>query len=104
MIWDEKKQNRELFDFYKNMINIRKNNKVLINGDFEEVYCENNIIAFKRVLNKEEIICIFNNNDNSVLVNLGLELEELNLITESVEKLTEINLDKLSFKIYKVVK
>ena len=86
------------------MINIRKNNKVLINGDFEEVYCENNIIAFKRVLNKEEIICIFNNNDNSVLVNLGLELEELNLITESIEKLTEINLDKLSFKIYKVVK
>lgn len=104
MIWDEKKQNRELFDFYKNMINIRKNNKVLINGDFEEVYCENNIIAFKRVLNKEEIICIFNNNDNSVLVNLGLKLEGLNLITESIEKLSEINLDKLSFKIYKVVK
>lgn len=104
MIWDKEKQNSELFNFYKNLINIRKNNKVFIYGDFEEVYCKNNIIAFKRALDSEEILCIFNNSDDSVLVNINSELKAVNLITESVENLREIKLDKFSFKIYKVVK
>ena len=104
MIWDEKKQNIELLNFYKNMINIRKNNKVFIYGDFEEVYCKNNTIAFKRVLDNEEVLCIFNNSHESVLVNINSELKAVNLITESVEDLREIKLDKFSFKIYNVVK
>ena len=104
MIWEAKKQNRELFDFYKNMINIRRNNKVFIYGDFEEVYCKNNIIAFKRILDCEEILCVFNNSNDSVLVNINLELKAVNLITESIEDLVEIKLDSFSFKIYKVVK
>ncbi|WP_294130320.1 glycoside hydrolase family 13 protein [uncultured Clostridium sp.] len=104
MIWDKEKQNRELFDFYKNMINIRKNNKVFTFGNFKEVYCENNIIAFKRVLEKEEVLCVFNNSDDSVLVNINLELKAVNLITKSIEDLVEIKLDSFSFKIYKVVK
>lgn len=104
MIWDEKKQNIELLRFYKNIINIRKNNKVFIYGDFEEVYCKNNIIAFKRVLDNEEVLCIFNNSHESVLVNIKLGLKVVNLSTESVEDSREIKLDKFSFKIYKVVK
>ena len=104
MIWQEEKQNKELFNFYKNMINIRKNNKVFIHGDFEEVYCKNNVIAFKRVLDDEEILCIFNNGNESVLVNINSESKAVNLLTESVENLREIKLDNLSFKIYKVVK
>ena len=104
MIWDKEKQNRELFDFYKNMINIRKNNKVFTFGNFKEVYCENNIIAFKRVLEKEEVLCVFNNSDDSVLVNINLELKAVNLITKSIEDLVKIKLDGFSFKIYKVVK
>ena len=104
MIWQEEKQNRELFNFYKNMINIRKNNKVFIHGDFEEVYCKNNVIAFKRVLESEEILCIFNNSAESVLVNINSESKAVNLLTESAENLREIKLDNLSFKIYKVVK
>ena len=104
MIWQEEKQNKELFNFYKNMINIRKNNKVFIHGDFEEVYCKNNVIAFKRVLDGEEILCIFNNGNESVLVNINSESKAVNLLTESVENLREIKLDNLSFKIYKVVK
>ena len=104
MICEAKKQNRELFDFYKNMINIRRNNKVFIYGDFEEVYCKNNIIAFKRILDCEEILCVFNNSNDSVLVNINLELKAVNLITESIEDLVEIKLDSFSFKIYKVVK
>lgn len=104
MIWDEKKQNIELLRFYKNIINIRKNNKVFIYGDFEEVYCKNNIIAFKRVLDNEEVLCIFNNSYESVLVNIKLGLKVVNLSTESVEDSREIKLDKFSFKIYKVVK
>ena len=86
------------------MINIRKNNKVFTFGNFKEVYCENNIIAFKRVLEKEEVLCVFNNSDDSVLVNINLELKAVNLITKSIEDLVKIKLDGFSFKIYKVVK
>ena len=86
------------------MINIWKNNKVFIHCDFEEVYCKNKVIAFKRVLDDEEILCIFNNGNESVLVNINSESKAVNLLTESVENLREIKLDNLSFKIYKVVK
>ena len=104
MIWDKEKQNRRLFDFYKNMINIRKNNKVFTFGNFEEVYCQDNIIAFKRVLDKEEVLCIFNNSDDSVLININLGMKAVDLITKSIEDLVKIKLDGFSFKIYKVVK
>ena len=88
----------------KNFIISSNINHVFIYGDFEEVYCKNNIIAFKRILDCEEILCVFNNSNDSVLVNINLELKAVNLITESIEDLVEIKLDSFSFKIYKVVK
>lgn len=104
MIWDKNKQNIELFNFYKSLINIRKNNKVLTYGNFEEVYCKNNIVAFKRVLDNEEILCIFNNGDNSVLLDTNLKLKAKNLITDGIEDLNKIGMESFSFKIYKILK
>lgn len=104
MIWDKDKQNKNLFEFYRTMINIRKNNDEFIYGDFEELYCENNVIAFKRVINNKEVIAIFNNNEREYLVNLNLKKKGIDLVTKNIEKLEEVKLDKLSFKIYKVVK
>lgn len=103
MNWNENTQNREIFDFYRNIINIRKENKVFIYGTFEEVYCENNIIAFKRVLNNEETLIIFNNNEDEYVVRLNVESKGVNLITKIIEDLLEVRLDKLSFKVYKVL-
>ena len=103
MIWDDEKQNKDLFEFYKKMINIRKNNDEFIHGDFEEVYCENNVVSFKRVINSEEVVVIFNNNDKETLVKLNLKEKGINLINENIEELEEVKLDKLSFKVYKII-
>ena len=103
MNWNKNTQNKEIFDFYRDITNIRKENKVFIYGTFEEVYCENNIIAFKRVLNNEETLIIFNNNENESIVRLNLKSKGVNLITKIIEDLLEVRLDKLSFKVYKVL-
>lgn len=64
MPWDAEKADYKLRDFYKNLIEIRKNNKVLQSGDFETFIIDEakNIYSFKRKLDSEEIIVIVNNN------------------------------------------
>lgn len=104
MIWEKDKQNIDLFNFYKNLINIRKNNKVLTYGSFEEVYCKNNVIIFKRVLDNQEILCVFNNSDNRTFLNINSKLKAINLITEDIEDLNNIDIESFSFKVYKMLK
>lgn len=104
MIWEKDKQNIDLINFYKNLINIRKNNKVLTYGSFEEVYCKNNVIIFKRVLDNQEILCVFNNSDNRTFLNINSKLKVINLITEDIEDLNNIDIESFSFKVYKMLK
>ena len=47
MIWDEKDQNSDMFEYFKKMIKIRKENKELIYGDYKELYCKDNVIIFE---------------------------------------------------------
>ncbi|MGM0437771.1 MAG: glycoside hydrolase family 13 protein [Bacillota bacterium] len=64
MPWDDEEADYKLRKFYKNLIEIRKNNKVLQSGDFETFIIDEakNIYSFKRKLDSEEIIVIINNN------------------------------------------
>jgi cyclomaltodextrinase / maltogenic alpha-amylase / neopullulanase len=72
MIWNKEKQKRELFDLYKKLINIRKENSELIYGEYNEIYCNNNVIVFERFNNDNKIIAAINNNDVEVEVELNL--------------------------------
>lgn len=101
MIWDEEKQNKELLKFYKTMIKVRTSNKALVHGDFEEVYCEGDLLAFKRVLNDERIMIIFNNSDEDADVELNLKCSAKNVITGDIEELNKVTLVKKSFKAFK---
>jgi glycosidase len=55
-------QNKDLLEFYKEMIQLRNENKVLQNGDIKFLYNNDkkNSFAFERVLEKEKIIAVFN--------------------------------------------
>jgi glycosidase len=55
-------QNKDLLEFYKEMIQLRNENKVLQNGDIKFLYNNDkkNSFAFERVLEKEKIIAAFN--------------------------------------------
>ncbi|OCL27915.1 hypothetical protein U472_01555 [Orenia metallireducens] len=81
MIWDEKKQDREMFDWYKNLIVIRKDNPALRTGDFTLIKKDaiNNIYAFTRKKGNNQLLIIFNN--SNLVTQLEFDLEELNIDT-----------------------
>lgn len=101
MIWDEENQNKDLLNFYKMMIKLRKANKELIYGDFEEIYCKNDLLAFKRVLKDTNILVLFNNSDKDEAIELNLNCKGTNLITGEIEKINKVKLDKKSFAVFK---
>lgn len=101
MIWDEENQNKDLLNFYKMMIKLRKENKELIYGDFEEIYCKDDLLAFKRVLKDTNILVLFNNSDKDETIELNLNCKGTNLITGEIEKINKVKLDKKSFAVFK---
>lgn len=66
---------KELFDFYKNMAKIRKASSALYEGDYSRVYVNDNVYAYKRYNDKEELICVFNMSDKKEKADLGIKGE-----------------------------
>ena len=64
MEWDETKQNREIYLWYKKLIAFRKNIPALQKGNYHTVACDdlNNVFAFSRSIRDEKIIVIINKN------------------------------------------
>ncbi|OPJ64203.1 glycoside hydrolase family 13 protein [Clostridium oryzae] len=72
MVWDERKQNKTLRDYYKKLITIRKTNKVLTYGDFNTILIDEskNVYGFKRELNGECLEGYINNGDISYVIEI----------------------------------
>ena len=103
MIWSEEKQNRELFNFYKELISIRKNNPTLIYGSYRTLYCKNNILIFERTYKDQKIIVAINNNDKQNNVELSLNAKVKDLLTSELLYIDRIlTLDSMGIKIYKI--
>lgn len=64
MVWDEDKQNKELLNYYKALNRIRKDNKVLVYGDYSNIYNKGGVVVYKRTLKDEEILVALNNSDD----------------------------------------
>lgn len=104
MIWDTRRQNHELLDFYKKMIQIRKEHLVLVHGDFKELYCHGNILSYSREYDNKKYIIIINNNDFAEYINLKNNYNCLNLINNNEEFLCDtILLNPMEFKILKIL-
>ncbi len=69
------KFNKELFNHYRKLIFIRNNNIALQIGDYKTILIndENQIYAFSRSYNDEELIVILNNGGSKRKVNLSLK-------------------------------
>ena len=61
------KVDSDLFEWYKKLIRIRLENKMLIYGKFREVFADNerDVIAYERVIEDQSIIVVINNSFNS---------------------------------------
>ncbi|MDA0986836.1 MAG: glycoside hydrolase family 13 protein [Bacteroidetes bacterium] len=72
---DEVSVNQELFDYYKKLISIRKNNLSLNLGSFEFIFYDNlkDLMVIERKLNNEVIIIAINNSTEKQYISLMLE-------------------------------
>lgn len=107
MIWDEEKQDKDLFNFYKTLNKIRKENKALVYGNFKTLYKDNNVIAYKRTLDNEEILVILNNNDEAYNLNLqAANGKYIDILSNDTQITLEgiINLHANEVKILKSIK
>ncbi len=61
MLWDENRQDKEMFCYYQTLIKIRHESPVLTRGRIEEQYAEEDtgLIYMKRKLNGQEILLLF---------------------------------------------
>ncbi len=67
-------KNKEIYDYYKLILDIRKNNKVIRNGEVKYLPVIEHIMAYKRYDDKDEIIVIANRSykeENIVIEVLG---------------------------------
>lgn len=68
--YDKVGYNKEHHDFYKKIIKIRRDNPVLATGDIEFLQAEGNKLMYKRFDDDDEIIVIFNLEDDSQVFDL----------------------------------
>lgn len=86
---DKVQFNSELFQFYRKLIRLRKDNPVLIHGALAFIEVAD-LFAYRRFNEKEEIIVIFNHHDELAKVELdGLGYKDImgeSIITEDTNK------------------
>jgi len=79
--------NQAWFDFYKQIIKIRKENPVLSNGDIEFLVADGMTLSYKRFNENDEIFVMFNLDDAEHHFNLSMPATYVDLMTG--EKLTK---------------
>ncbi|CAM4315186.1 alpha-glycosidase [Paenibacillus tarimensis] len=72
MEWDTDKQDRELFDFYRTLIGMRRSSEALRTGSFRVLLAEPNssVLAYSRYTEQEEFIIMVNNTNRPAALNL----------------------------------
>ena len=105
MVLDENKQDKDMLQFMRQIIKIRKENKELnlLDNNWIRANRDENILIYS----KENIFIIMNNSENEEKVFLPEELKNNkvnDLYEEKIELLKEcIELKPFAFKIYKKV-
>jgi cyclomaltodextrinase / maltogenic alpha-amylase / neopullulanase len=100
---------KDMFNWYKKLISIRKANKSLSGGNLEFIYTDNKnkVIGYKRDINNITIFVFINNNDKKNTVNTKLDLSKsskpilINLIDGKTTKESDNNLS-IELKPYEV--
>ncbi len=65
--WNERSWNKEIFNYYKTMINLYKSYEALRYGNYEKIYTDFNIAVFKRKYKNKSILIIANNSKKAVI-------------------------------------
>jgi len=90
--------NQNLFDFYKKLIRIRKENPVLSSGDFKFLKTDGKILSYLRQDDKNKIYVLFNLSDHESEITIP-DGKFIDLLNDSHEKGGKILLRALSAKV-----
>ncbi len=95
-----------ILNFYKNLIEIRKNSKTLIYGEFKLLLEEHDeIFAYERNLNNEKYLIIGNLSNNQVNFNMNqLGYKDFEIIVKNYEEVEEDKLKPWECRMYKITK
>ena len=69
-VWDERKWNKGLRDFVKELISVRNSNKALRWGNYTRLYSEDKVYAFGRSLDGEQIAVALNSSEAARTIHL----------------------------------
>lgn len=78
MEWDPEKQDRELYDFYKLLIGLRRGNEVLVNGAFRFLKADrgDQRIIYERIGSGEHFTVWMNNTEEATLLSHPMDTED----------------------------
>lgn len=100
-IFDEVSFNQSHFDFYKKLIQLRKSNPVLANGDIQFLVTDGKKLSYRRFDSNEEIIVLFNLESTSQNFALPPYGSWIDLLTNKKITGTTITLKTLSAAVLK---
>ncbi len=78
MPWDEREWDKDMRAFHQKLISIRRQSDALINGGFQILHAEGDVIAFQRQSHSEQIIVLaYRGADGMSAVELDMELANI---------------------------
>ncbi len=93
-----------IYYFYKKMIKLRKEERLLIEGKYEDIDIEDrNVYIYKRFLENEELLIIANFYEKEHTVKLKENLSEYNLLISNYEDLKIDDFHELNLRTYEAV-
>ncbi len=100
MIWDEARQDRNLYEWYHRLIRIREESSAIRKGSYRTMIADNNVFSFERKYGSETITVAFNNCDEDITVELPLKGAE-DLLSHEILKNNVVILHKMDFKVFR---
>jgi len=61
-----------LFEFYRTLISIRKNESALTHGTRENIFATDEVLAYRRVDGTNSVVCVMNISDNTSELELDI--------------------------------
>ncbi|MBU1093211.1 MAG: glycoside hydrolase family 13 protein [Firmicutes bacterium] len=101
MKWE--KQNKEIFSFYQQMIQMRSTQKGLKYGDFKHFDIEDDVYGFVRTFEDESIVVLFNNGTQGKNVNFDISIFNQQVVDAGKGYKVKFHISENTFRIIKVI-
>lgn len=96
MLWGND-QNKDLLEFYKELIQVRKFESVLRHGTRETIFADEKVIAYRRMDDNESVICVMNVSEVETEMELDIPESKLLFGTSSECKIQDEGILKQIF-------